>query len=136
MDLETLFAQSDFVSLHAPLTLQTVRMIGEGHFGLMKEGAIFINTAQGKLVDTDALVKALQTRPIIAVLDVSDPGLLPSDHPLGFLPNAYIMPHLTGAGFYGYFQIGEMTLKALVDFFENDAYPEGAIDWSTYDIIA
>lgn len=136
VDLETLFSQSDFVSLHAPLTPQTVRMIGERHFSLMKDGAVFINTARGKLVDTDALVKVLKRRAIIAVLDVTDPEPLPSDHPLRFLPNAYIVPHLTGAGFYGYFKIGEMTLKALVDFFENGIRPEGAIDWSTYDILA
>lgn len=135
-DLETLFAESDFISLHAPLTKQTVRMIGERHFTLMKDGAIFINTARGKIVDTDALVKALRTRQIFAVLDVTDPEPLPTDHPLRFLPNCYITPHIAGAGVYGYFQIGEMTLKALVDFFERGLRPEGAIDWSAYDALA
>lgn len=135
-DLETLFAESDFVSLHAPLTSQTVGMIGERHFSLMKEGAVFINTARGKIVDTDALVKALQTRRIFAVLDVTDPEPLPSDHPLRFLPNCYITPHIAGAGVYGYFLIGEMTLKALVDFFERGIKPEGAIDLATYEILA
>lgn len=136
VDLETLFAQSDFVSLHAPLTPQTVGMIGERHFALMKDGAVFINTARGKLVDTDALVRALQTRPIIAVLDVTDPEPLPADHPLRFLPNCYITPHIAGAGVYGYWQIGEMTLKALTDFFERGVRPDGAIDWALYDILA
>ncbi|MFN3420901.1 MAG: hydroxyacid dehydrogenase, partial [Armatimonadota bacterium] len=135
-DLETIFSESDFISLHAPLTKQTVGMIGERHFNLMKEGAIFINTARGKLVDTDALVRALKTRQIFAVLDVTDPEPLPADHPLRFLPNCYITPHIAGAGVYGYFQIGEMTLKALVDFFERGLRPEGAIDWSVYDILA
>lgn len=135
-DLETIFSESDFVSLHAPLTKKTVGMIGERHFSLMKEGAIFINTARGKLVDTDALVKALQTRQIFAVLDVTDPEPLPADHPLRFLPNCYITPHIAGAGVYGYFQIGEMTLKTLVDFFERGLRPEGAIDWGTYEILA
>lgn len=135
-DLETLFAQSDFVSLHAPLTPETVCMIGERHFMLMKDGAVFINTARGKLVDTDALVQALRTRPIIAVLDVTDPEPLPPDHPLRSLPNAYVTPHIAGAGVYGYLQIGEMTLKALVDFFEHGIRPDGAIDWATYDILA
>lgn len=135
-DLETLFAQSDFVSLHAPLTPQTVGMIGKRHFELMKDGAIFINTARGKLVDTEALLWALQTRPIAAVLDVTDPEPLPSNHPLRFLPNCYITPHLAGAGVYGYYQIGEMTLEALVSFFERGERPQGAIDWSLYDILA
>ncbi len=135
-DLETLFAQSDFISLHAPLTPQTVGMIGERHFALMKDGAIFINTARGKLVDTEALVRALQTRPIFAVLDVTDPEPLPPDHPLRFLPNCYITPHLAGAGVYGYYQIGEMTLNVLIAFFELGQRPKGAIDWETYDRIA
>lgn len=135
-DLDTIFSESDFISLHAPLTEQTVGMIGERHFALMKEGAIFINTARGKIVDTEALVKALQNRRIFAVLDVTDPEPLPADHPLRFLPNCYITPHIAGAGVYGYFLIGEMTLRALVDFFERGLTPEGAIDWSTYDTLA
>lgn len=135
-DLETLFAESDFISLHAPLTKQTIGMIKGKHFTLMKDGAIFINTARGKIVDTDALVEALKTRPIFAVLDVTDPEPLPSDHPLRFLPNCYITPHIAGAGVYGYFQIGEMTLRALIDFFERGVKPEGAIDWNAYEILA
>jgi len=135
-DLETLFTESDFVSLHAPLTPETIGMIGERHFSLMKDGAVFINTARGKIVDTDALVRALQTRPIFAALDVTDPEPLPPDHPLRFLPNCYITPHIAGAGFYGYFQIGEMTLKALVDFFERGVRPDGAVDWASYEILA
>lgn len=134
--LEALFAQSDFISLHAPLTPQTVGMVGERHFALMKDGAIFINTARGKLVDTDALVQALQRRPLVAVLDVTDPEPLPADHPLRFLPNCYITPHIAGAGVYGYWQIGEMTLKALTDFFERGVRPEGTVDWALYDILA
>ena len=135
-DLEPLMAQSDFISLHAPLTPETVGMIGKRHFAVMKAGAIFINTARGKLVDTDALVEALRTRPIVAVLDVTDPEPLPPDHPLRFLPNCYITPHLAGAGVYGYYQIGEMTLHALQAFFEQGQRPPGAIDWSTYDRLA
>ncbi len=135
-DLDKIFAESDFISLHAPLTHQTVGMVGKRHFSLMKEGAIFINTARGKLVDNEALVWALKNRPIFAVLDVTDPEPLPSDHPLRFLPNCYITPHIAGAGVYGYLQIGEMTLKALVDFFELGVRPEGAIDWSVYDALA
>lgn len=135
-DLETLFSESDFISLHAPLTKRTVGMIGERHFALMKNGSIFINTARGKIVDTDALLHALETRPIFAVLDVTEPEPLPSDHPLRFLPNCYITPHIAGAGVYGYLKIGEMTLKALVDFFERKVIPEGAIDWAIYDTLA
>ncbi|MCS7192367.1 MAG: hydroxyacid dehydrogenase, partial [Armatimonadetes bacterium] len=97
-DLDTIFAESDFISLHAPLTPKTVKMIGERQFALMKDGSILINTARGKLLDTDALVRALQTRPIFAVLDVTDPEPLTSDHPLRFLPNCYITPHIAGAG--------------------------------------
>jgi phosphoglycerate dehydrogenase-like enzyme len=55
---------------------------------------------------------------------------------LRFLPNCYITPHIAGAGVYGYLQIGEMTFRALVDFFERGVRPDGAIDWATYDILA
>jgi phosphoglycerate dehydrogenase-like enzyme len=118
------------------MTPANVGQIGERPVRLMNDGDKFINTARGKLVDTDALVRVLQTRPIFAVLDVTDPEPLPPDHPLRFLPNCYITPHIAGAGVYGYLQIGEMTFRALVDFFERGVRPDGAIDWATYDILA
>ncbi|RLF05835.1 MAG: D-glycerate dehydrogenase, partial [Thermoprotei archaeon] len=60
VDLETLLRESDFVSIHVPLTKETYHMIGERELRLMKRTAILVNTARGAVIDTDALVKALK----------------------------------------------------------------------------
>lgn len=136
VDLETLLSESDLVSLHAPWLPSTEGMIGARELALLKDGCVLINTSRGRLVDTDALVSVLRSGRIFAVLDVTDPEPLPPDHPLRFLPNCIILPHITGAGEYGYRQIGKMTLRALDDFFLNNKVPEGVIDWSRYGLIA
>lgn len=96
--LEEILGASDFVSLHAPLTPQTRGLIGEATLGLMKRTAILINTARGPLVDTAALVRALEQGTIAgAALDVTDPEPLPADHPLVGLPSCLVVPHIGSA---------------------------------------
>jgi phosphoglycerate dehydrogenase-like enzyme len=97
IDLETLLATSDIVSLHAPALPTTRHMIGAAQLALMLDGATLINTARGTLVDHEALVAELAGGRITAVLDVTDPEPLPSDHPLLALPNCVVTPHLAGA---------------------------------------
>jgi lactate dehydrogenase-like 2-hydroxyacid dehydrogenase len=98
VDLPTLLAQSDFVSVHVPLTAQTHRLIDEAAFAGMKPTAILINTARGPIVDPDALGRALQTGRIGgAALDVTDPEPLPASHPLFACPNLLIVPHIGSA---------------------------------------
>ncbi len=88
VDLEELLAQSDFLSLHAPLSGKNRGMFNMDAFGKMKSGAILINTARGGLVDQPALYDALKSRKLAAAaLDVSDPEPLPADHPLLTLDN-------------------------------------------------
>lgn len=97
-DLDTLLAQSDFISLHCPLTPGTQHLINREAFEKMKPTAILINTARGAVVDTQALYEALKTRRIAyAALDVTDPEPLPADHPLLTLENALVVPHI-GSG--------------------------------------
>ncbi|GAG07040.1 unnamed protein product, partial [marine sediment metagenome] len=73
-------------------------LIGERALERMKPTAILINTARGPVVDTDALVRALQERRIArAALDVTDPEPIPSDHPLLTLPNCIVVPHIASA---------------------------------------
>src|SRR5213593_1820325 len=95
VDLDTLLRESDFVSLHPPLTPQTRKMIGEDAFGKMKRAAVLINCARGPIVDTDALVRALDARKIAgAALDTVDPEPLPDPHPLRGRDNVILNPHV------------------------------------------
>lgn len=94
VDLPTLLASSDLVSLHVPLTDATRGLIGERELSLMRPGSILLNVSRGGLVDTNALVDAVQARGLRAALDVSDPEPLPADHPLRSLPEVIVTPHV------------------------------------------
>jgi D-3-phosphoglycerate dehydrogenase len=95
VDLDTLLRESDFVSLHPPLTPQTRKMIGEDAFGKMKRTAVLVNCARGPIVDTDALVRALDAKRIAgAALDTVDPEPLPDPHPLRGRDNVILNPHV------------------------------------------
>lgn len=96
--LATLLHESDFVSLHVPLTPQTHHLINAETLSLMKPSAILINTARGPVVNPAALYTALYTHQIFAAaLDVTDPEPLPADHPLLTLDNCLIVPHIASA---------------------------------------
>jgi lactate dehydrogenase-like 2-hydroxyacid dehydrogenase len=96
--VEDLLEQSDFVSLHCPLTPETRHLIGERALERMKPTAILINAARGPVVDTDALVLALREGQIAAAaLDVTDPEPLPAGHPLLEQPNCIVVPHIASA---------------------------------------
>lgn len=96
--LEELLQESDIVSLHTPLTPETREMINETSLSRMKPTAILINAARGPLVNTNALVEALESNIIkAAALDVTDPEPLPMNHPLFRLNNCLIVPHIGSA---------------------------------------
>jgi glyoxylate reductase len=98
VDLQEALTESDFVSLHVPLTPRTYHLIGEAEFRLMKPSSLLINTARGAVVDPDALYQALrQGRIGGAALDVTDPEPIPASHPLLTLSNCLIIPHLGSA---------------------------------------
>ncbi len=97
VDLDTLVATSDVVSLHAPDTPETRGMIDARRLGLMRPGTLLVNTARGPLVDTEALTGHLVDGRLDAVLDVTSPEPLPPGHPLWDLPNVFLTPHLAGA---------------------------------------
>jgi len=93
-DFETLLRQSDFISLHPPLTAQTRKMMNEAAFAKMKPTAVLINCARGPVVDTDALVRALDAGKIAGcAIDTPDPEPLPDPHPLRGRDNVILTPH-------------------------------------------
>jgi len=98
LPLNELLRQSDFVTLHVPLSAETHRLIGRRELRLMKEAAILVNTGRGPLVDRAALYEALKSGQIAgAALDVTDPEPLSPDDPLLSLENLVIAPHIASA---------------------------------------
>lgn len=92
---EELLSRVDVLSIHVPLTNETERLIDADALATLSDDAILINTARGPVVDTDALVDALETETIdFAGLDVTDPEPLPEDHPLCTLENVIVTPHV------------------------------------------
>ncbi len=96
-ELLKLLPQADVVFLAVPLTAKTTGLIGAEEFAAMKEGAYIVNIARGRVIETDALVAALDSGRLAgAGLDVTEPEPLPADHPLWSQPNAVITPHMGG----------------------------------------
>lgn len=98
MCLADILSESDFVSLHVPLTLETRGLIGEKELNLMKPTAVLVNTARGQVVDENALVEALRRRKIWAAgLDVFQQEPLSPESPLLELDNVVLLPHIGSA---------------------------------------
>jgi lactate dehydrogenase-like 2-hydroxyacid dehydrogenase len=96
--LPDLLTESDFVSLHVPLTDQTRHLIDAEALGQMKPTAVLVNTSRGPVVDMEALYDALSGDQIAyAALDVTEPEPLPADHKLLSLPNCLVVPHIGSA---------------------------------------
>lgn len=96
--LDGLLARSDIVTLHCPSTPQTRKMLNVDSLAQMKRGAIVINLARGDLIDTVALVSALQTGQVgAAAIDVCDPEPIPRDSPLRSLANVVTAAHVASA---------------------------------------
>ncbi|WP_425285350.1 hydroxyacid dehydrogenase [Devosia psychrophila] len=116
VDLDTLMARSDVVSVHAPSLPETRAMIGARQFKLMKHGAGFINTARGAVVDEAAMIAELQTGRIHAVIDVTDPEIPEAGSPLYSLPNVFLTPHLAGAVGTERLRLGQLAIEEVERF--------------------
>jgi lactate dehydrogenase-like 2-hydroxyacid dehydrogenase len=96
--LATLLRESDFISVHVPLTPETRGLIGAEQLAMCKPSAVLVNTARGPVVDPDALYAALRDGTLAAAaLDVTEPEPLPADHPLLELPNCIVTPHIASS---------------------------------------
>jgi D-3-phosphoglycerate dehydrogenase len=95
VELDELLESTDFVSLHPPLTRDTRKMINDRTLSRMKPSAFLINCSRGPIVDTDALVRALDANVIAGcALDTVDPEPLPDPHPLRGRANVIVTPHV------------------------------------------
>jgi phosphoglycerate dehydrogenase-like enzyme len=97
VELDDLLRAAAVVSLHAPALPETHQMLDRRRLALLRDGATLINTARGWLVDGDALTAELVSGRIDAVLDTTEPEVLPESSPLYALPNVFLTPHIAGA---------------------------------------
>jgi phosphoglycerate dehydrogenase-like enzyme len=95
-ELHSLLPHAEVVFVITPLTPATEHLIGAAELALLPDGALVVNTARGRVVDTDALLAETRTGRISAALDVTDPEPLPSDHELWRTPGVLISPHVGG----------------------------------------
>jgi len=95
--LDAIFSACRVVSLNAPVTDETTAMIRGRHFALLPEGAVFINTARGVLIDEPEMIAELRKGRFVACLDVTHPEPPAADSALRTLPNVLLTPHIAGA---------------------------------------
>jgi phosphoglycerate dehydrogenase-like enzyme len=121
VDLDELMRRSDVVSLHTPATEECRHLIDARNLALLKDHAIFINTARGMCVDEQALIAELEKRRILACIDVTDPEPPAEDSPLYKLPNCILTPHIAGAVKENTFRQGRLVADQI------EAYVRGTV---------
>jgi glyoxylate reductase len=115
VDLDTLLAESDFVSIHVPLMPETYHLIDAWAFKTMKPSAILVNTARGPVVDPEALYQALKEGEIAyAALDVTEPEPIEMDSPLLDLPNCIVVPHIASGSIVTRTRMAEIAARNLI----------------------
>lgn len=117
VSLEEIFATCEVVSLHAPVTEETKGMIRREHFKMLQDGAVFINTARGVILDHEAMVDELRTGRFSAALDVTNPEPLPDGHELFGMENVVLTPHISGGTPEMVLRQGELAVRNLEVFF-------------------
>jgi glyoxylate reductase len=124
VDLDTLFREADFISIHVPLTKETYHLVNEDKLKLMKKTAYLINNSRGPVADEKALYKALKEGWIAgAALDVFEREPTPMDNPLLKLDNVVVAPHISSASYETRSRMAEMVAENLVAFFEGRQPP-------------
>ena len=124
VDLDMLFRESDFVSIHVPLMKETLHLVNAEKLKLMKKTAYLINNSRGPVVDEKALYEALKEGRIAgAGLDVFEQEPIPVDNPLLKLDNVVVAPHISSASYETRSKMAEMVAENLVAFFEGRKPP-------------
>ncbi len=124
--LENLAMESDMITLHAPLMESTHHMINETIIGHMKEGVILINTARGGLIDTKAMIAAIDKFRFIGLDVLEDELVFTKDHPLLKFPQVLITPHIAFYSDSSVRKIAEETMRLLHNFEKGDR--EGRVE--------
>jgi phosphoglycerate dehydrogenase-like enzyme len=120
VELDEIFRRSDVVSIHAPDLPATKNMVNASRLAMMRDGATFINTSRGGLVDEAALVSELKRRRIWAFLDVTEPEPPPPGSPLYGCPNLTLTPHIAGSSGRGRKRLGALAAEELRRFFAGE----------------
>ena len=124
VDFDTLLAESDFISIHTPLTPETRHLFSTEQFKRMKRTAILVNSARGPIVDPKALYTALRDGEIgYAALDVTEPEPIPLDDPLLTLENCLIVPHIGSASVATRNKMATMAAENLLAGLRGDPLP-------------
>ncbi|PTU87946.1 NAD-dependent formate dehydrogenase [Staphylococcus pasteuri] len=125
VDFETLVSTSDAITIHAPLTPDTDTLFNNDVLSKMKEGSYLVNTARGKIVDTEALVKQLESKHIQGYAgDVWYPQPAPADHPWRNMPRNAMTVHYSGMTLEAQQRIEEGTKDILNRFFNNEPFQD------------
>jgi phosphoglycerate dehydrogenase-like enzyme len=119
--MDDLFAQCTVVTVQAPTTQETHRMIGAKQLARLRDGGVFVNTARSLAVDQDALLAELQSGRIVAALDVFDEEPLPADHPFLRLENVITTPHVAGASVQARQRQGQVIVDEIESFFGQES---------------
>jgi D-3-phosphoglycerate dehydrogenase len=121
---EDLLPECDILTLHCPSTAQTRRMLNDAALARMKRGAILVNLARGDLVDTPALVAALQSGHLAAAaLDVCDPEPIPPGHPLLEMPQVIVAPHIASTSVKAVRKLRETAATAVACALRGESLP-------------
>lgn len=136
VDLDTLLANSDVLSLHVPLLSSTRNLIGKQEIAKMKEGAILINTSRGGVMDESAVAEALKSGQLggagIDVLDAENHDMIsPFKHntfPVADLPNLIVTPHVAGQTNESLLRVGMSAVRAIAAVLSG-ATPDHPVNW-------
>jgi phosphoglycerate dehydrogenase-like enzyme len=120
LPLDDVIGRADVLSLHAPALDSTRHMIDARRLALLRDGSTLINTARGSLVDQTALTRELVSGRISAVIDVTEPEVLPATSPLYDLPNVLLTPHIAGAVGRERERLGEMAVAEVERFLRGE----------------
>ncbi len=133
MDLEALLKESDFITVHTPLTENTKNLINKQNLHILKKGVRLINCARGGIFEEEALVEGLKNRQIAGVaLDVFTEEPIPKNFPLLQFENCIMTPHLGASTAEAEFAVAMETVEEVIEFFTKGV-AKNAINYPSID---